>query len=269
MYIKSLGYRTDLIFPRFEGKVIERQDYVVVRTPANPTFYWGNFVLFRSAPCIGDLENWKSVFSLEVASRQPTGHVALAWDTTDGDLGDIQPFLDDGFTVNNDVVLTAHQVHRPQKYNSAMEVLTLLDNKQWDTVLQNQLLVRDEERHEEVGYYVFKERRIEMHRRMIEAGLGIWYAAMINGQIVGGLGVFMDGTVGRFQSVHTHPEFRRLGICSTLVYVAAQHAMEWLGVKTLVMVADENYHAARIYESIGFKVCEHEVGIQKVPDISV
>jgi hypothetical protein len=34
-----------------------------------------------------------------------------------------------------------------------------------------------------------------------------------------------------------------------------------MGAKTLVMVADENYHAAKIYESVGFRSTERQIGI--------
>jgi hypothetical protein len=37
-----------------------------------------------------------------------------------------------------------------------------------------------------------------------------------------------------------------------LVYQAAQFAFRQMQLKNLVMVADENYHAAKIYESVGF-----------------
>jgi hypothetical protein len=39
MKVQSLGYRTDLIFPTFEGQITDRGDYLVIRTPSNPTFY--------------------------------------------------------------------------------------------------------------------------------------------------------------------------------------------------------------------------------------
>ena len=39
MIIRSLGYCTDLFFPRFDGEVIDRGDFLIIRTPANPTFY--------------------------------------------------------------------------------------------------------------------------------------------------------------------------------------------------------------------------------------
>ena len=47
---RSLGWRTDLIFARFDGKVAPRSDHLVIRTPPNPTFWWGNSLLFDHAP---------------------------------------------------------------------------------------------------------------------------------------------------------------------------------------------------------------------------
>jgi hypothetical protein len=43
-----------LIFPAFEGEIIDRGAYIVVRTPYNPTIYWGNFLLFEKSPAEGD-----------------------------------------------------------------------------------------------------------------------------------------------------------------------------------------------------------------------
>ena len=54
----TLGWRTDLNFVRFDGELIERADYIVVRTPANPTYWWGNFLLFDQAPQAGDAAEW-------------------------------------------------------------------------------------------------------------------------------------------------------------------------------------------------------------------
>ena len=46
-----------------------------------------------------------------------------------------------------------------------------------------------------------------------------------------------DG-VARFQSVETHTEHRRRGLASAVVHGAGQHALDHLGVRTLVIVAD-------------------------------
>ena len=50
MDIRSLGFRTDLRLLEMTGSVIEdRGTHLVVRTPANPTYFWGNFLLLRAA----------------------------------------------------------------------------------------------------------------------------------------------------------------------------------------------------------------------------
>ena len=75
-----------------------------------------------------------------------------------------------------------------------------------------------------------------------------------------------DG-VGRFQWVATHPEFRRQGLCGTLVYILAAQALAQVGeqaqVKILVMAADPEYVAASIYESIGFSAIEKQFQLEK------
>jgi len=35
MHLHSLGYQTDLIFPRFDGIILDRGDYLVIQTPTN------------------------------------------------------------------------------------------------------------------------------------------------------------------------------------------------------------------------------------------
>ena len=63
MLIRSLAYQTDLFFPRFDAEVVDRGDYLVIRTPSNPTFHWGNFLLFAQPPGAGDLNRWRRLFA--------------------------------------------------------------------------------------------------------------------------------------------------------------------------------------------------------------
>ena len=198
MQIRSLAYQTDLCFPRLDGEVMDRGDYVVIRTPSNPTFHWGNFLLFDRPPASGDLDRWRRLFAEEIGAAPATQHLAFGWDSVEGETGDIQPF---------------------------------------------------------------KTRQMARYRAMARAGLGEWFGVFSNRQVVADLGVFVGNGVGRFQSVGTHPDFRRRGFCGTLVYEAAQCALKQLGAKTLVMAADEEYHAAGIYESVGFRPTEHQIGM--------
>ena len=260
MIIQSLGYRTDLFFPRFDGEVIDRGDYVVIRTPSNPTYHWGNFLLFAQPPVAGDLDRWRRLFADEIGTLLITEHVAFGWDSTMGEMGDIQPFLEAGLGINASVVLTTQKVVTPPKYNAEIVIRPLREDWEWESVLQTQIACRALE-HTLEGYTLYRMRQIARYRAMAQAGYGEWFGAFLDNQAVGNLGVFVEGGVGRFQSVGTHPDYRRRGICGTLVYEVAQYAFEHLRAETLVMVADEEYHAAKIYESVGFNPTEHQIGI--------
>ena len=102
----------------------------------------------------------------------------------------------------------------------------------------------------------FKTEQMKQYRKMSESKMGHWYGAFLQDQLVGDLGIFHDGELGRFQVVGTRPEFRRLGICQTLVYEAALWAQRDYQIDQLVMEADAHYHAAKIYESVGFRPAE-------------
>ena len=70
--VVSLGFRTDLMLRRMAGSIIvEHAAHLVVRTPANPRFWWGNFVLFDGPPGQDDGRRWLAVFA-EAFSRVGT-----------------------------------------------------------------------------------------------------------------------------------------------------------------------------------------------------
>lgn len=262
MEIHSLGYRTDLFFPKYEGIVLDRGDYLVIRTPSNPSFFWGNYLLFSSPPKLGDLEKWQALFQQEISAQQVTHHTVFGWDSQEGETGEVQPFIDAGFQLVQSVILTTQQVNAPRKYNHEVVVRALVEDWEWEQALQNQVDCRPPE-HSLEGYLPFKKAKMARYREMQRSGLGDWFGAFLGDRLVADLGLFCIDGIGRFQSVETAPEFRRQGICGTLVYQAALHGFERLGAKTLVMVADEHYHAARIYESVGFRPAERAVGLER------
>jgi len=260
MIVRSLGYRTDLFFPAFDGEIIDRGDYLVVRTPANPTYHWGNFLLFSNPPQEGDWDRWRDLFKQEIGPWPQVGHVALGWDGVDGAQGLIDPFLAEGYALEDSIVLTAQAVVRPAKYNEEVEIRPLAGGAEWQAVIENQVVTRDEQ-YSETGYRTYTTQKMARFQAMVAAGLGHWFGAFLNERLVADLGVFVKDGVGRFQTVGTHPDYRRRGICGAMVHQAAEFAYKSLGAKTLVMVADPEYHAAKIYESIGFKPVERYCGI--------
>lgn len=255
MLIHSLGRRTDLIFARFSGSVIDKGSYTLIQTPSNPGFYWGNYIIFDQAPQKGSLKEWTTVFDKEFSYLSEPHHYAFTWDTGKDDKGEHQEFLNAGFDFDSATVLIATKLSAPPHINDRLRVRKISSNQDWHDVIRLQTLCADPKFMND-HFEQFKGRQMASYRRMSEAGQGSWFGAFLEGQLVGDLGIFYEDQIGRYQNVETHPDYRRQGICGTLVYQTGLVAFKEFSVNHLVMEADIDYHAARIYESVGFRRTE-------------
>lgn len=161
-------------------------------------------------------------------------------------------------------MLSARAVRPPPKVCVEAEVRAIVEGWEWDAVLENHVAIHGDE-HGEAAYRVYSQGKIRSYRRLVEAGQGHWFGAFVEGRLAGDLGLFAFDGVGRFQTVGTHADFRRRGVCGTLVHHAAEVGLRTMGIETLVMVADAHYHAAAIYESVGFAPAERQVGLTLTP----
>lgn len=256
--VKSLGYRTDFIFNRLDGAVTDCGDYLVAETNSNPNYFWGNLILFKRPPVRGDLNSWKRIFK-DKFKNPAIYHMTFAWDSPEGEIGDCEEFLLDGFELEQSVVLTCSDVVKPLKFNPAVEVRKVDLHLELNECVRIQVACAHGHLSKEM-WQEFYQTSMENYQRLISEGHGDWYGAYIDGVLVGTLGLFIDKDIGRFQIVSTDPSYQRLGVCSTLVYEISKRALE-SGLKELVMVADEDYHAAKIYESVGFIPNQKQVGL--------
>jgi N-acetylglutamate synthase-like GNAT family acetyltransferase len=260
MQIKSLGYQTDLIFARFSGEIIDKGEYTVIRTPSNPTFWYGNFLVFPNPPKTQDVTRWMEISKLEFRDAK---HCVIGFDSVHGEMGAAREFETLGFAVIETVVMTASEIHAPPKVNTEAAYRPILTTEDWEQAVQLRIECNDD--HEPEGYKIYVKRKMLEYQRMTEAGLGNWWGAFLDGKMVSSLGLFLEHGVGRFQSVETHANYRRQGLCGTLVYTAAKHALEHHKPNVLVMCADPEYHAAKIYESVGFKPTETQMALERLP----
>ena len=268
----SLGWRTDMIFARFDGEVVERDAYRVVRTPTNPGFWWGNFLLFDDAPRAGDAARWMTLFDTEIAQGQPgSRHIAFGVNTTQA-YDTPTEFIAAGFEHYESTVLTMTraQRRRPAKTLDAEHYHVRPLVLPADVALAVELQVAaDAGEHEPIDdYRLFRERQMLRYGAMERAGLGHWFGVFTNdGAIVADCGLFIDetGTLGRFQHVCTHPAFRRRGLCTALIAAVCGHGFEVMNLQTLVIVADPLDVAIVLYESLGFERHTSTWQLQRAP----
>lgn len=256
MELLSRAWRTDLALLEQGGSRVEhRPTCVVVTTPDDPTYRWGNFVLLRRLPMRRSIPPLLERFAELVPG---VGHVAFGIDDPGGSPEDLERFADAGFRVDAATVLTASSLRPPPHPNPAVEIRLLSTDDDWEQRVA--LAVACNETEPTEAFALFATRRAEAERRVVEQGHGEWFGAFDDGRMLAGLGVFRAGDgLGRFQEVETHPEARGHGLAGTLVHAAGTFALTELGVTTLVVVADPEAAAVRIYRSVGFTDTETQL----------
>lgn len=260
MPVESLGYRTDLFLIRELGEIEQRDGYVVARTPDNPTFYWGNFLLYAGPPSADSVRQWSSDFAREFPQAR---HVALGWNSSNR--GETQAFIDDGFALQELVVLQATRVRSPAASNEACVVRPLETPEEWRDARELGVRIRGDDFPDEEAYRIFRAGRTQGFRRLQELGAGFYYGAFVGDVLAGTLGIFEAGNAARYQQVEVDETFRRRGICKMMMSQAAAHFATTRSVHRFVIVTEvDNHHNTRaLYESMGFADPELQWGVCK------
>ncbi|HEX3975762.1 MAG TPA: GNAT family N-acetyltransferase [Solirubrobacteraceae bacterium] len=272
---RSLVWATSIDVLPPERVVSRRDGYLAVRSPTNPTHYWGNLLIFDDAPGPGDGERWEEVFAAEFADAVRVRHRTFAWDRTDDARGAMDSeFRTRGYDADLSVgmIATPDELHPHPRANADVVVKALDpepgadDERHWEQVLEVQAAGRDPDSKEtEEAHRVFSRARQAELRMMFRAGLGAWYVALDGDVVAGSMGIVVTGGRARYQAVDTAISHRRRGICSRLLVDAARHTVATYGATRLVIVADPDYHAAGIYESVGFTPVERVCGVCRPP----
>jgi ribosomal protein S18 acetylase RimI-like enzyme len=253
MIVRSLGYRTDLMLARFDGDVVDRGGYMVVRTPSSPAFWWGNFLLFDRPPRRTDAVEWEERFTAEFASIPGVRHVNLAWQSG---AGEVEAFVARGYAATSNVYLAASiGALRGEPEPAGIRIRTLQSDADWAAALANQRACLGPEQDTPV-FRAFQVDQMHRYRRMAAAGFGVWLGAFAADRLVADMGVFGTDGLGRCQAVATASDFRRRGIASGLIRRAAREAGERLAAGTIVIMTGEDHPARRLYERIGFRPVE-------------
>jgi GNAT superfamily N-acetyltransferase len=259
--VRSLGYRTDLMIRTLEGsQVSDRGDYLVIRTPSNPTYWWGNFLLLAQ-PEPGRAAAWVARFAAEFPAAR---HVALGIDVTEISGVYIGEYVAAGLQLQRSAVLTAQDLTQPPRPNRTATYRELSGDDDWRRAAQLRAVINAGE---PGGDPDFIRARAATERALTEAGHGSWFGAFVAGELVAQLGLIADTEgIARYQNVETHPDWRRRGLAGSLVWHAGRHGLDTLGASTLVIVADPLADAIRVYRSVGFADAETQVGFERQPD---
>ncbi|HEX3802366.1 MAG TPA: GNAT family N-acetyltransferase [Solirubrobacteraceae bacterium] len=264
--IRSLVWATDIDVLERDHVLDRRDGYWAVRSPDNPKFWWGNFLLFDDPPAAGDGERWEALFRAEFGARADVTHRSFAWDRVDGEAGDAErELVARGYELEwtSGLVAKPDQIVLHPRANEEVVVQALDadgDQRLWDGVIELQQ-AQAPDGYERSDYHrTFLKRRQDGLRELFHQDRGAWYVALLDDVPVASLGIVVTGARARFQAVDTLETHRRKGIATRLVAEAAAHAASEHSIDHFVIAADPDYHAIGIYEGLGFGRAELVVG---------
>ncbi len=174
MNVTSLGFRTDLALLTASGSVVEdRGTHLVVRTPDNPTYYWGNFILLAEPPVPGGEREVVGAFHTEFPEAR---HVSIGIDTPDLTPEARAAFEAAGLVVDVASVLTASELQPPREVEA--EVRPLQSASDWESRARLSLAI--EERDDEESHLRFARGRNVQEQSLIDAGRGTRFGVLVD-----------------------------------------------------------------------------------------
>jgi GNAT superfamily N-acetyltransferase len=254
---RSLALITELALAETRGRVTDRGDYLVVETPDDPGYYYGNLLVLPAAPQLGEVAFWSRRFADELGQRPGVRHATFWWDGTSGDVGARDELLAAGFALEQPQVmaatrLAAQEAPLPVRVLSPDEVLATAELA-W--------IVGD--RHDE-AYRQFLLRRAAWHRELVARGSAHFHGAFDGDALVSSLGLVELGDLARYQDVQTHPSYRGRGLAGALLVAAADATR----AGKVVILAEPESLASRVYERIGFRTVERTASACRSPDLA-
>lgn len=252
-------WATDLGVLELFGSTIEtHDDHLVVRTPTNPDFHWGNFILVTDERQTHLADHWVQVFG--------QAHPAADWIAIGLIAAPADPsqWRSRGLLVDVDEALSTTTIPvggaLPEGYRARR-----LAGADWAELANGEIRdnlesgLYDPEIHER-----FVRTRIQRLATLSESDALAYFGAFDGERLVSSLGIVVCGRTARYQAVGTDPDHRRRGLAGHLLGRAAQWAAGQ-GCAEWVIVTEAANPAGRLYRSVGFEPATDTASVYLAP----
>ena len=243
----SPGWATDLAILEHCGSIVEdREDHLVVRTPHNPDFHWGNCLFVTDQDTVDDARRWVDTFQ---SAFPEANWVAIGLTRMPNDL---DAWVTMGLELELDDVLTTRILPRQTPLPDGYTVRRL-SGQDWGQSVTRSVAENDRTHEQDPrSYERFAQAQAHARRSLSERDVGASFGAFAGDTLIADLGIVRCGSTARYQSVSTDDEHRRRGLASHLLGVAAQWAADG-GCDEWVIVTEATNPAGRVYRSLGFE----------------
>jgi GNAT superfamily N-acetyltransferase len=242
-----LDWVTDVAVLEHAGSTVEdRGDHLIVRTPHNPTFHWGNCVLVTDPDAVDDARRWVEAFhgAFPAATWIAVGLVRMpdddaAWAAHGLEL-EVHEVLVSGILPRQTALPPGYAVRR-------------VAGDDWEQVVALAMAenLRTGE-YEPASHETFVRASVQTDRSLSDRDVAAFFGAFADEELAAALGIVRCGSVARYQRVGTDARHRRRGLASHLLGVAARWAAGH-GCDRWVIVTEATNPAGRVYRSVGFE----------------
>jgi GNAT superfamily N-acetyltransferase len=240
------GWATDLAILQLSGSVIEDAgDHVVVRSPRNPRFHWGNCLFVTSPDTVGDADRWVATFrsAFPDATWTAIGLIEMPEHP--------EPWVERGLTLELHDVLTTSTVPRQTPLANGYAVRRL-NGTDWARSQARMMSGHDGDGEGLDAYAEFAAAQTKTRRELSDRNVAAYFGAFAGEALVAELGIVNCGGGARYQSVGTDEGHRRQGLASHLLGVAARWAAD-VGCDRWVIVTEATNPAGVVYRRVGFE----------------
>ena len=213
-----LGWHTDVAVLAYSGSEVEEHaGHLVVRTPANPTYHWGNFVLVTDPDAVGEAGRWLGVFE---AAFPDARHRAIG---LCADPPDASAWESLGLEVEHEDVLAGHGPRRTPLANGYV-VRPLEGASDWE---QDVRLSMGTDR--DPAQDVFQRGATAAKARMCAAGVAVFLGAFEGPDLVADLGIVDCGEGIACKSAREDVERRDFTINGLLLDPINHEVLDFVG----------------------------------------
>lgn len=260
--MKALEFATDLMVQAGQCVVRRYPDRTIQTTPAEPNFWFGNRVIFADPPT--DAATLIAQFQGDIPAAD---HICIGWDVPNLSRDEVVAVFDaSGLRIEqSDTLALRGDLHRAtapagiiiRPFSSADEWV------QSESIAKVDLIKGGAP---ERGMDDYLRQKTQARQTQIQKGLGQWFGAFDGDRLAADMGIFNDQDLIRYQSVQTHEDYRRRGICSALLCAS----LDWAKVRAPralpVIVAHAGSDAGRLYRRAGFDLAETTISAYRRPN---
>lgn len=260
--MNNLGFLTDFKLLGADSSITEYANYFLVKTPSNPTFIDGNCFVLKSPNLLEHKISLEKDFKKHFARATNEHHVSFKlMEKPSEELR--KAYLNDEYSYDQLAVMTYEGTKNIEKVleHKAWTMRAFTSNLDWEQWAENEIQERPTI-YTESSFKAYLLGRIAVYKELTSQGFGKFYGVFQEEELLASAGLYIFDHIGRFQQVRTIEKARRQGMCKALIqFIYTQNATE---MQEAVMVADEEYHALKLYEGLGFKSKQNQYDLTKV-----